>query len=142
MLKASQGRMADVHGTTATRTASRHCNRLFQASDDPKQDRRAARPAAPPWLKLPPKILLFATVRDCSAPRLSLLSRGYRAISRAPRAAGYRGSDFVRWHGPPVRGAATIPSASEARLPSRDIAAVPQPASPGPLTSMQALLLL
>jgi hypothetical protein len=31
MLKASKGRMADVQGTTATRTASRHRNRLFQA---------------------------------------------------------------------------------------------------------------
>jgi hypothetical protein len=40
----------------------------------------------------------------------ALLSRN--AISNAPRAAGYRGSDFVLWHNPEDFGGATILSAS------------------------------
>jgi hypothetical protein len=31
-------------------------------------------------------------------------------ISKAPRAAGYRGSDFVPWHNPEVFGIAAKPS--------------------------------
>ena len=39
----------------------------------------------------------------------ALLSR--KAISKAPRAAGYRGSDFVRWHQAADFRAAPFPSA-------------------------------
>jgi hypothetical protein len=42
--------------------------------------------------------LAAATVMDGSAlPAIDALA-SYDAISKAPRAAGYRGSDFVLWH--------------------------------------------
>ena len=45
-----------------------------------------------------------ATVVDGSAlPAIDALP-SCDAISKAPRAAGYRGSDFVHWHTSPVRG--------------------------------------
>jgi hypothetical protein len=55
--------------------------------------------------------LAAATVMDGSAlPAIDVLA-SYDAISKAPRAAGYRGSDFGQWHRAPVRGGAAIPSA-------------------------------
>jgi hypothetical protein len=42
--------------------------------------------------------LAAATVMDASTRIAIDALRKYDAISKAPRAAGYRGSDFVRWH--------------------------------------------
>ena len=36
--------------------------------------------------------------------------RSCDAISKGPRAAGYRGSDFVHWHRPEIRAAAATES--------------------------------
>ena len=82
--------MADVHGTTATRTASRHRNRLFQAGVPHDQnwinERREQRKHDTSIAE--EKKLLSVTVMD-RAPRpvIDVLHTGYRALDRAPRAA-------------------------------------------------------
>jgi len=57
------------------------------------------------------KSWLLPTVMD--GPALSVIDAlpGRNAIRKAPRAAGYRGSDFVLWHLCPVHGDAAFPSA-------------------------------
>ena len=58
-----------------------------------------------------PRRLAAATVMDGSAlPAIDALP-SWDAISKAPRAVGYRGSDFVRWHKPDHFRTAAIPSA-------------------------------
>jgi hypothetical protein len=54
-----------------------------------------------------------ATVMDSSALAAIDALRSCDAISKAPRAAGYRGSDFVPWHTAGIRGTATFPSAAK-----------------------------
>jgi hypothetical protein len=53
----------------------------------------------------------FVAVMDSSAHAAIDALRSCDAISRVPRAAGYRDSDFVRWPSLPVRCDAMIPSA-------------------------------
>jgi len=99
MLKASKGRMADVHGTTATRSASwlgASCKTAFlmtsrkvEAGD--LRHRLKHRSSC----STVEEDLAAATVVDGSAlPAIDAL-QSRKPISRAPRAAGYRGSDFV-----------------------------------------------
>jgi hypothetical protein len=52
----------------------------------------------------------FVAVMDSSAHAAIDALRSCDAISRAPRAAGYRDSDFVLWHAAEVFGDAAIPS--------------------------------
>ena len=98
MLKASKARMADVRGTTAARSASWHssCFRhsvphgRIGAGDlrDGRSIVAGAQRSQKSWL--PP------TVMD--GPALCAIDAlpGRNAFPKAPRAAGYRGSDFVR----------------------------------------------
>ena len=107
--------MADVHGPTATRTTSWHWSLLrdsvphefppSEAADlrdwpkhrsscsTAKEDRAAA-------------TVMFGSALPAIDP---LPNRS--AISKAPRAAGYRGSDFVLWHQADYFRTAAIPSA-------------------------------
>ena len=102
MLKASKARMADVHGTTATRSASWHSS-LFQ--DSVPHDLRKVeagdlrdRPKHRSSCSTVEEDFAAATAMDGSAlPAIDALP-SCDAISKAPRAAGYRGSDFVHWH--------------------------------------------
>jgi hypothetical protein len=84
--------------------------------------------------------LAAATAMDGSALPVIDALRSCDAISKAPRAAGYRGSDFVRWHGPVDRGNAPFrllwgrkPTESERR--STD-ARTPSRSFPGPQSSV------
>jgi hypothetical protein len=55
--------------------------------------------------------LAAATVMDASIRTAIDALRKYDAISKVPRAAGYRGSDFVLWHRPADYRTAAISSA-------------------------------
>ena len=107
--------MADVHGTTATRSASWHSS-CFQDSvpHDLTTKLEAGdlrdRPKHRSSCSTVEEDFAAATVMDGSAsPAIDALP-SCDAISKAPRAAGYRGSDFVLWHRPTIRAAAAAMS--------------------------------
>ena len=101
-------------GTTATRSASWHSSPFQDSVPHELRERRGWR-SPPPGEKhrsscsTVEKDFAAATVMDRSAlPAIDALP-GCDAISETPRAAGYRGSDFVLWH------IATVRLASAAR---------------------------
>src|SRR5262245_52570469 len=91
--------MADVHGTTATRSTSWHWSLLRDSV--PHEFPPTRLPNLRDWPKhrssrsMAKKDRAAATAMDGSAlPAIDPLPNR-NAISKAPRAAGYRGSDFV-----------------------------------------------
>ena len=93
--------MADVHGTPASRSASWHIlfhdgvpRELTQSRGGDLRDLPKHRSSC----STVEEDLAAATAMDGSTlPVVTAESIG-SAISKTPRAAGYRGSDFVRWH--------------------------------------------
>ena len=114
MLKASKARMADVHerrrrearpGTVSSKTA------FLMTSDKVEAGDLRDRPKHRSSCSTVEEDFAAATVMDGSAlPAIDAL-RSCDAISKAPRAAGYRGSDFVLWHRADHFRTAAIPSA-------------------------------
>src|SRR5258708_5169744 len=99
-MKASKARMADVHGTTTSRSASWHSlfhdgSSLAHIEADPGGLRD--RPMHRSSCSTVEEDLAAATVMDASTRTAIDPLRKYDAISKARRAAGYRGSDFVLW---------------------------------------------
>jgi hypothetical protein len=122
MLEASKGRMADVDGTTATRSASRlgtSCKTAFvMASRKVEAGDFRHRLKDRSSCSTIEEDLAAATVMHGSALATIDALQSRKPISRTPRAAGYRGSDFVLWHkaadlqGEPTR---RIPGANQTR---------------------------
>ena len=90
--------MADVHGTTASRSASWHSLFHDGVPRELTQSRGRRSPKHRSSCSRVEEDLAAATVMDGSTlPAIDALPSD-DAISKAPRAAGYRGSDFVLWH--------------------------------------------
>src|SRR5262249_7379319 len=107
--------MADVHGPTATRTTSWHWSLLRDSVPHEFPPSEAAdlrdRPKHRSSCSMAKEDRAAATVMVGSAlPAIDPLPNR-SAISKAPRAAAYRGSDFVLWHRAEDFGVATTSAA-------------------------------
>ena len=107
--------MADVHGTPASRSASWHIlfhdgvpRELTQSRGGDLRDLPKHRSSC----STVEEDLAAATAMDGSALPATDALRSYDAISKTPRAAGYRGSDFVLWHEAEKSCGAAVPSAA------------------------------